>query len=135
MSELTAEIEAVFAEFEQASRDEDWQRFDRLFLPAFFSLDPASAAPVERQALISFLPRRRGVFERAGATGTRLATIEVTSLDPLHALAATTWTVLFHGPHDPVTLRSTFLLRRTGDGWRIAVYLNHESLLQILGLS
>jgi hypothetical protein len=29
-------------------------------------------------------------------------------------------------------LRSSFLVRRTGDGWRIAVYLNHESLLELL---
>jgi hypothetical protein len=39
------------------------------------------------------------------------------------------------GPHAPVTLRSSFLLRRTEDGWRIAVYLNHESLLELLGVS
>ncbi len=135
MNDVAAEIEEVFAEFERASRTEEWDRFDRLFLPTFLNLDPATADPVDRQALIAFLPHRRGVFERAGATGTRLATIEVTELDPIHALARTTWPVLYDGPHEPVTLRSTFLLRRTKDGWRIAVYLNHESLLELLGLS
>lgn len=132
MSDVIAAIEAVFAEFEDASSREEWARFDGLFLPTFLSLDPATAAPLERQALIGFLPRRRGIFERAGASGTRLATLEVTQLDPIHALARTTWDVLFDRTHDPVTLRSTFLLRHTEDGWRIAVYLNHESLLQLL---
>ena len=134
MSDPVAEVEAVFAEFQEASRSEEWQRFERLFLPTFFSLDPATAAPVDRQMLIAFLPRRRGLFQRAGASGTKLATIDVTPLDPIHAQARTTWTVEYERPHDPVTLRSTFTLRRTDDGWRIAVYHNHESLLQILGL-
>ena len=134
MNDVDAEIDAVFAEFASASRDEQWDRFDALFLPSFFNLDPTSAGPVERQALIAFLPRRRGLFESVGATGTELASLDVTELDPRHALARTTWTVLYDGPHDPVTLRSTYLLRRTDDGWRIAVYLNHESLLEILGL-
>lgn len=135
MRDVVAEIEAVFDEFEQASRTEEWERFDRLFLPTFLSLDPTTAAPVERRTLIAFLPRRRGLFEKAGASGTELATIDVTQLDPIHALARTTWNVVYDEPHDPVTLRSTFLLRRAEDGWRIAVYLNHERLLELLGLT
>ena len=135
MSDTTAEIEAFFAEFADASRAEEWERFEHLFLPTFLSLDPTTAAPVERQALIAFLPRRRELFERVGASGTRLATLEITDLDAIHALARTTWSVVYERPHDPVTLRSTFTLRRTDDGWRIAVYLNHESLLELLGLS
>lgn len=133
--DVVAGIEAVFAEFEAASRSEEWERFDRLFLPVFLSLDPTTAAPIQRDALIAFLPRRRDLFAKAGASGTRLATLEMIELDQLHVLARTTWTVLFDAPHDPVTLRSTFTLRRTEDGWRIAVYLNHESLLELLGLT
>ncbi len=134
MSEVVGEIEALFAAFEEASEAEQWNRFEHLFLPTFFSLDPATATPVERDALIAFLPHRRGVFARAGARGTTLAGLEVVTLDDQHALARTTWDVLYDEPHDPVRLRSSFLLRRTSGGWRIAVYLNHESLLELLGL-
>jgi ketosteroid isomerase-like protein len=35
---------------------------------------------------------------------------------------------------DPVQLRSTFVLRYE-DRWRIALYLNHGSLLEFLGLA
>ena len=132
---VEAEIEAVFAEFQEASDSEEWHRFERLFLPTFLSLDPASATPVERDALIAFLPHRRGLFARAGATGTRMTGLEVVPLDGSHVLARTTWDVLYDGPHAQVTLRSSFLLRRTEDGWRIAVYLNHESLLALPGVS
>jgi hypothetical protein len=135
MGIVADEIEDLFAEFEEASRAEEWERFEHLFLPTFLSLDPTVAAPVERAALIAFLPRRRSLFDRAGASHTRLATLDITELDALHVLARTTWTVVFQQPHDPVILRSTFTLRRTDEGWRIAVYLNHESLLELLGLS
>jgi hypothetical protein len=132
MSAVDAEIAALFAAFEGASESEEWHRFERLFLPTFLSLDPGTAAPVERDALIAFLPHRRGVFARAGASGTKLATLEVVPLDGIHVLARTTWDVVYDDPHFPVTLRSSFLVRHTEDGWRIAVYLNHESLLELL---
>lgn len=45
MNDVAAEIEEVFAEFERASRTEEWDRFDRLFLPTFLNLDPATAIP------------------------------------------------------------------------------------------
>jgi hypothetical protein len=48
--------------------------------------------------------------------------------------ARTTWKVLFDHEREPVCLRTTFLLRRE-DRWRIAVYLNHGSLLELLGLA
>jgi hypothetical protein len=126
------EIQHLFEAFEQASESEEWSRFEHLFLPTFLSLDPDSAAPVERGALIAFLPHRRGVFARAGATGTSLASLEVVPLDDFHVWAHTTWDVLYEDPHEPVTLRSSFLVRRGADGWRIAVYLNHESLVRLL---
>jgi ketosteroid isomerase-like protein len=135
MNDAVAEIEAMFQEFERAARSQEWGRYEQLFLPTFLSLDPATATPIERDALIAFLPRRRDLFDRAGASGTRLSTLEIIELDPIHALARTTWAVEYDQPHEPVTLRSTFTLRRTENGWRIAVYLNHESLLELLGLN
>jgi hypothetical protein len=135
VSTVESQIEAVFAAFADAADSQQWHRYEQLFLPTFLSLDPAAASAVERDALIAFLPHRRELFARAGASGTRLAHLEVSPLDAVHVLARTTWEVLFDGPHAPVTLRSSFLLRHTEDGWRIAVYLNHESLLELLGVS
>lgn len=105
-----------------------------MFLPHFLTMDPTSAAPVAREALIAFLPRRKSIFERAGATGTTLGSLHVEPLDDNHILARTTWDVVFDHDRDPVALRSTFILRRE-DRWRIAAYLNHGSLLELLGLA
>ena len=128
------EIDAFFADFARASENEDWARYGDMFLERFLNLDPASAGPVARDDLIAFLPRRKAVFERAGATGTRLADLHVERLDDIHVLARTTWDVVFEHEHAPVQLRSTFVLRHE-NGWRIALYLNHRSLLEILGLT
>jgi hypothetical protein len=131
-SGAAAEIAELFADFERASDEEDWAHYGELFLESFLNLDPETAGPVARDDLIAFLPHRKGVFDRAGATGTRLRTLRVEPLDAGHALARTTWDVTFTRERTPVVLETTFLLRRE-DRWRIAVYLNHGSLLELLG--
>jgi hypothetical protein len=131
-SGATAEIEEFFADFERASAEEDWAHYGELFLESFLNLDPGTAGPVARDDLVAFLPHRKGVFDRAGATGTRLRTLRVEPLDAAHALARTTWEVIFASERSPVVLETTFVLRRE-ERWRIAVYLNHGSLLELLG--
>jgi hypothetical protein len=132
--DVVGEIAAFFEDFQEASRIEDWPRYGDLFLPEFLNIDPGSATVLQRDRLIAFLPQRRAVFERAGATGTALAVLEVDVLDDRNGVARTDWEVLFAHEHSPVTLRTTFLLRLE-DRWRIAVYLNHGKLLDALGLS
>ena len=132
-SDPTPQIRQFFADFESASRDQDWSRYEEMYLPEFLNLDPSSASTVARDDLIAFLPHRKRVFERARATGTTLTSLTIERLDARHVLARTTWDVAFDHDRTAVTLRSTFLLRRE-DRWRIAVYLNHDSLLENLGL-
>jgi hypothetical protein len=134
---LELEIAAFFDEFADASTNEDWTSYGDLFLPAFLSIDPSSAAPVAREDLIAFLPQRKGIFDMAGATGTTLASLDVLALDGRHAIAETRWSIQYvagRAPATPVFLHSTFVLRLE-DRWRIAVYLNHNNLMELLGLA
>jgi uncharacterized protein DUF4440 len=135
---VTTEVEGFFHAFEQASVRQDWAGYGAMFLPEFLSIDPTSTRTVAREDLIAFLPQRKAMFEKAGAAGTTLASLAIDALDERHAIARTNWDVVFDaaagGDRGPVVLRSTFLLRKE-DGWRIAVYLNHESLLELLGLA
>jgi hypothetical protein len=89
------EIQQFFADFEEASRSMDWARYGEMFLPDFMSLDPESSGSVAREDLIAFLPHRKEIFDRAGATGTTLVTLETEALDPCHAVARTSWDVAF----------------------------------------
>jgi hypothetical protein len=130
----TGEIAAFFSDFEEASRTEHWARFEEMFLGDFMNLDPGSTGPVARDDLIAFLPHRKRLLDSAGATGTILRSLEAQALDDMHVLARTTWDLAFEDDREPVVLRSTFVLRRE-DRWRIAVYLNHGSLVELLGLA
>ncbi|MDN5769055.1 MAG: nuclear transport factor 2 family protein [Humibacillus sp.] len=130
----TASIQSFFRDFASASDNQDWPRYGDLFLEQFMNIDPTASAPLGREHLIAFLPRRRMIFSSVGATGTRLVDLQVESIDDRHALARTKWEVEFDHDHVPVELDTTFLLRHE-DRWRIAVYLNHGSLLELLGLT
>ena len=125
-------VRQFFADFEDASSNQDWEQYGEMFLPAFLNLDPDSAATVARDDLIAFLPHRKAVFDRARAVSTALTSLEVEPLDDRHVLARTVWEVRFEHERDPVSLRTTFILRNE-DHWRVAVYLNHGSLLELLG--
>ncbi len=127
------EIAQFFDDFESASRREDWAGYAEMFLPQFTNIDPGAVTTVAREDLIAFLPHRRGVFARAGASGAALASLDVDPLDERHVLARTTWEVLFDETgRAPAVLRTAFLLRHE-DRWRIAVYLNHDVLADVLG--
>lgn len=126
------EIAQFFGDFESASRREDWAAYGEMFLPQFTNIDPGAVTTVAREDLIAFLPHRKGVFGRAGASGVVLATLDVDPLDERHVLARTTWEVLFdEAGGAPAVLRTAFLLRHE-DRWRIAVYLNHDVLADVL---
>jgi hypothetical protein len=92
---------------------------------------------VSRDDLVAFLPHRKSLFESVGATGTTLASLRVQHLDDRHALAETTWTVEYlpdRTPSHVPVLHATFLLRLE-DQWCVAVYLNHDDLPALLGLT
>jgi hypothetical protein len=131
-----APIEAFFDEFAAASDAGDWDRYGDMFLTQFMNADPATATVIARDDLIAFLPHRKGVFERAGATGTALASLATTHLDDRHVLAETTWSITYEpgrAPEEVPVLHATFVLRLE-DRWRVALYLNHNNLLELLGL-
>lgn len=132
-----AKLRHFFDAFEAAGARQDWEAYGSMFLDHFLTIDPKSTNVVGREDLVAFLPHRKMLFERAHAIGTRLASLAIDTLDGQHAIARTAWDVVFDtgtdADRDPVVLRSTFLLRKE-EGWRIAVYLNHAVLTQVLGL-
>lgn len=103
------------------------------FHDPFFSLDPSSATLVTRAQLGAALPMRRQLFAAVGARGTTLRDIDVDPLDADHAVVRTAWQVGFDDDSAaPLTLESSYLVRRFEDGWRVLVYLNHHDLPSLL---
>lgn len=99
------------------------------FHDPFLSLDPTSVHVVTREQFTAALPLRRQLFASIGATGTVLRDVRVETLDEHHVLATTSWAVEFlDDAAEPLTLESSYVLRRDGDGWVVVVYLNHRDL-------
>ena len=129
------EVTDFFTLFQNASDSLDADALAGCFAESFMAADPSGAQPVPRAAFLAVLPRRKELFATAGIGRVTLTEITHRNLDEHYLLAHTTWTAERHGSsvgQEPVTLLSTFILRRTDDGLRIVFYLNHRDLDDII---
>lgn len=101
------------------------------FADIFMNADPHRCGPVERASLVTALPRRRALFESAGAGPLRLLSGDDEDLGDGYVLARTVWeTQLRSG--NTLQLRSTYILRRVDDSFEVVFYLNHQDLPALL---
>ena len=64
--------------------------------------------------------------------GLELDQLEETPLDDDHTLVRTSWILrLRDAPQGPMSLTSTFVLRREQGAWRIVFYLNHQDMAKL----
>jgi hypothetical protein len=133
MAPVRPEVRDFFRRYERAAEDLDSEALASLFCAEFMSLDAGSATTLSPQALLAALPRRKQLFEAIGSDGLELADMTELPLDDLHTLVRTSWKLRMRTepPGDPVCLRSTFLLRKDGQAWRIALYLNHQDMAEL----
>jgi hypothetical protein len=132
-TQVSPEIAELFADFTNPGGRSNTKMSD-LFSEEFLNLDPASCSVVQRGQLIAALPARSQLFSSIGAEGTTLVELEEHRIDEAHRLVHTAWKVRFTDPDaKPLTLRSTYLLRREDDSWRAVVYLNHLDLKDEIG--
>ena len=126
---VRADVREFFERFQRASRDLDAGVLTACFADQFLSLDSSSAHTLSPIALIAALPRRKALFESIGSDGLELDELDEMPLDDYHTLVRTSWLLRRRGEsHAPITLQSTFLLRREQREWRIVVYLNHQDM-------
>jgi len=130
MPRVRPDVLAFFRRYERAAEDLDSDALANMFCDVFLSLDAGSAAAVSPHALLAALPRRKQLFEAIGSDGLALADITEMPLDDQHTLVRTSWRLRMRhqAPRDPVSLHSTFILRKDGEAWRIALYLNHQDM-------
>jgi hypothetical protein len=133
MAPVRPDVRAFFRRYERAAEDLDSEALTTCFCPVFLTLDAGSATTLSPQALLAALPRRKQLFEAIGSDGLELADISEMPLDDLHTLVRTSWQLRMRNqpPRDPVCLRSTFLLRKDDQAWRIVLYLNHQDMAKL----
>lgn len=124
------DVHEFFERYERASRNLDPDVLAPCFADQFLSLDSSSAHSLTPAALMAALPHRKAMFESIGSEGLELGQIEETPLDDVHTLVRTSWILRLRGesPRTPITLWSTFLLRREQGAWQIVLYLNHQDM-------
>lgn len=104
------------------------------FAETFLNLDPRTAGPVPREALIQALPDRARLFGSIGVERLELTDVSESPLDEHHTMVATEWTARFAADvtdAEPLTLPSHFLLRRHAGSWRIVAYLSSTDLADV----
>jgi hypothetical protein len=133
MASVRPDVRAFFRRYERAAADLDREALTSCFCAVFMSLDASSATTLSPQALLAVLPRRKQLFESVGSDGLELADISELPLDDLHTLVRTSWNLRMRNqPHGgPVCLRSTFILRKDDQAWRIVLYLNHQDMAKL----
>lgn len=131
MTSLTAEVRAFFDEFERNSAELAIDRIAAQFADTFMNADPQRAMPVPKAAFIAALPQRGKMFEAAGISQVRLASVRETVLDPMHVLAVTDW-IAESTDGDEIPLASSFILRRQGSSFVVIFYLNHQDITAVL---
>jgi hypothetical protein len=125
------DVQAFLMRYAEAGDTKDPEALRACFLDTFLSLDPNTAAAVSLELLIKTLPRREQMFSSAGIIGLDLVECSEIPLDDLHTLVETTWQARLAEPRatsEPLHIPAAFLLRKTDEGWKIAVYLNHMDL-------
>jgi hypothetical protein len=130
MTRARPDVRAFFRRYERAAEDIDSEELTALFADVFMSLDASSVNTLSPQALLAGLPRRKQLFESIGSDGMELADLSEMPLDDRHTLVRTSWNLRIRNgvPRDPISLRSTFILRRDDGAWRIVLYLNHQDM-------
>jgi len=130
MTRARPDVRAFFRRYERAAEDINRDELTALFADVFMSLDASSMHALSPQALLAALPRRRQLFEAIGSDGMELAELSETPLDDRHTLVRTSWNLRMRNGtgRDPISLRSTFILRRDDGAWRIVLYLNHQDM-------
>jgi hypothetical protein len=110
------------------------------FADPFLSAGPAGTQCVRVADFAAALPSKKALFDRLRSQPTELISVSETALDSRYVLARTTWRFSFQcesAAAHQVDTESTFLIDTGMPGtkaedFKIALYLSHQDLMQIL---
>ena len=134
MGTSAAQAQIFFQTFERLSATGDAEALAGLYAATFLSAGPDGVQTVKTTDLIKVIPKRKEILESIGCQSTKLASVEETKLDDHYSLVRTEWRWRFDRADGPVeiTLPSTYIVHRSGEGWRIVLYLTHDNIMNVL---
>jgi len=134
MATSAVQAQTFFQTFERLSAAGDAEALAGLYAATFLSAGPDGVQTVKASDLIQVIPKRKQLLQSIGCQSTKLASVEETKLDDHYSLCRTEWCWRFDHADGPVeiTLPSTFVVHRSGEGWRIVLYLTHHNIMTVL---
>jgi hypothetical protein len=135
MENLSEEVRVFLEKYEANANAGSADEIVTQFADVFMAADPSGARAVPSSVLLMAIPQRRELFERVGSSVTTLASVKQTRLDERYVLLETEWLVKFEragGLNEELSLRSAFVVHRSGDGLKVVFYLSYEDLTEVL---
>ena len=134
MTTSTAPVQDFFETFERLSADGDAEALAGLYAATFLSAGRDGVQTVKSSDLVHVIPKRKQLLESVGCQSTKLVSVQETKLDDHYSLVRTEWRWRFDRADAPVeiTLPSTFVVYRSGEGCRIVLYLTHDNIMTVL---
>jgi len=125
-----------FQSYAQKSSEDDIPTLVLQFTDPFVSADPHGTRCVRVDDFAAALPKRKLLFDRLGCKPAVLVNLQETQLDARYVLARTTWHFDFARANseeaEQVLVDSTFLIDTGRDEFKIAMYMAHQDIMQVL---
>lgn len=104
------------------------------FADPFLSAGPQGTQCVRVADFAAALPKRKELFDRLQCQPTELVGLEETALDERYVLAKTQWRMTFARDSGLLELlvNSTFLVDTGGEEFKIAMYMAHQDIMQMM---
>ena len=122
------------AEFARNNQEGDVAATAAQFADPFLSASPAGTQCVRVADFAAALPKRKELFDKLQCLPTELVDAEETRLDERYVLVRTKWRMTFARKSGPVELvvESTLLVDTGADECRVAMYMAHQDIMQVM---
>jgi hypothetical protein len=127
-------MQAFFEAFEAGSEAGDAASLAKLYTESFLVANPNGVQVVRASDLLQIIPKRKQMLDAAGCQAAKLVSLSETRLDDHYSMVRTEWRWRVKGDENgsEITLPSTFIVRRSSEGLRIAFYLAHGDITAVL---
>jgi hypothetical protein len=127
-------VSRFFALYARHNNEGDVAAIVSHFADPFLSANPQGTQCVRVADFAAALPKRKELFDRLQCRPTELVDLEETALDTRYVLAKTRWRMVFARESAPTELlvNSTFLMDMGGDEPKIAMYMAHQDIFQLI---
>jgi hypothetical protein len=121
------ELDFFFAHYSERYMASDVDAIDSMYeAPLLAVRDGRAIHCADREAVREHLTEVMAAYARSGAARADVAALDVTPLGASSVLATVNWHVKDADGGILKDFRTTYQLLRTGDGWRILSYTNHD---------